>query len=170
MTAEAVDELDLKVGDEAVCVVKATNVIVEIPSSQGVARVNRRRSPSLAVLAIVLAACSSGGGAVAASARRRPRRPTVVVGGPASARAGRADDLRRGSLKGALEQAKAAYEAANPGTTLTISTDSSSALETQIEQGAPADVFLSADTTNPQKLVDAGLDRRRRRSTSPATC
>jgi molybdopterin-binding protein len=32
MTAEAVVELDLKVGDEAVCVVKATNVIVEIPS------------------------------------------------------------------------------------------------------------------------------------------
>lgn len=30
MTAEAVDELDLKVGDEAVCVVKATNVIVEV--------------------------------------------------------------------------------------------------------------------------------------------
>ena len=34
MTAEAVDDLDLKVGDEAVCVVKATNVIVEIPSSR----------------------------------------------------------------------------------------------------------------------------------------
>src|SRR6478672_6603454 len=30
----AVDELDLKVGDEAVCVVKSTNVIVEIPSSK----------------------------------------------------------------------------------------------------------------------------------------
>jgi molybdopterin-binding protein len=30
MTAEAVDELGLKVGDEAVCVVKATNVIVEV--------------------------------------------------------------------------------------------------------------------------------------------
>ena len=40
---------------------------------------------------------------------------------------------------------------------MTVSTDSSSALETQIEQGAPADVFLSADTTNPKKLVDAGL-------------
>jgi molybdate transport system substrate-binding protein len=61
------------------------------------------------------------------------------------------------SLKAALTKAKTAYEAANPGTTLTISTDSSSALETQIEQGAPADVFLSADTTNPQKLVDKGL-------------
>lgn len=34
MTAEAVEELDLKVGDEAVCVVKATNVIVEIPSAK----------------------------------------------------------------------------------------------------------------------------------------
>lgn len=32
MTAEAIDDLDLKVGDEAVCVVKATNVVVEIPS------------------------------------------------------------------------------------------------------------------------------------------
>lgn len=34
MTAEAVEELDLKVGDEAVCVVKATNVMVEIPSAR----------------------------------------------------------------------------------------------------------------------------------------
>jgi molybdate transport system substrate-binding protein len=40
---------------------------------------------------------------------------------------------------------------------VTISTDSSSALETQIEQGAPADVFLSADTTNPEKLAEEGL-------------
>lgn len=31
MTAEAVDELDLAVGQEVVCVVKSTNVIVEIP-------------------------------------------------------------------------------------------------------------------------------------------
>jgi molybdopterin-binding protein len=34
MTAEAVHEMGLKVGDEAVCVVKATNVIVEIPSAR----------------------------------------------------------------------------------------------------------------------------------------
>jgi molybdopterin-binding protein len=33
MTAEAVDELNLKVGDRAVCVVKATQVIVEVPSA-----------------------------------------------------------------------------------------------------------------------------------------
>ena len=34
MTAEAIDDLDLKVGDEAVCVVKATNVMVEVPSGR----------------------------------------------------------------------------------------------------------------------------------------
>jgi molybdate transport system substrate-binding protein len=61
------------------------------------------------------------------------------------------------SLKGALEQLKASYETGHPGTTLTISTDSSAALRTQIEQGAPADVFLSADISNPKKLVDGGL-------------
>jgi len=31
MTAEAVEEMGLRVGDQAICVVKATNVIVEIP-------------------------------------------------------------------------------------------------------------------------------------------
>ena len=61
------------------------------------------------------------------------------------------------SLKGALEQLKTSYEDGRPGTTLTLSTDSSAALAAQIEQGAPADGFLSADITNPRKLVDKGL-------------
>jgi molybdate transport system substrate-binding protein len=61
------------------------------------------------------------------------------------------------SLKGALTKIEPAYETAHGGVTLAISTDSSAALETKIEQGAPADVFLSADTANPQKLVDHGL-------------
>lgn len=34
MTAEAVDELHLKIGDEAIAVVKSTNVVVEIPSGR----------------------------------------------------------------------------------------------------------------------------------------
>jgi molybdopterin-binding protein len=34
MTAEAVDELHLKIGDEAIAVVKSTNVVVEIPSAR----------------------------------------------------------------------------------------------------------------------------------------
>ncbi|HET9614360.1 MAG TPA: TOBE domain-containing protein [Candidatus Limnocylindrales bacterium] len=34
MTAEAVDDLQLKLGDEAIAVVKSTNVVVEIPSGR----------------------------------------------------------------------------------------------------------------------------------------
>jgi molybdopterin-binding protein len=34
MTAEAVDELGLAVGDEAICIVKATNVIIEVPAAR----------------------------------------------------------------------------------------------------------------------------------------
>ena len=102
---------------------------------------------------LLFAACSDCGGACL---------PTSEPGSAASARAATAPPvelqvLGAASLKSALDRAKTAYEAAHPGTTLTISTDSSAALETQIEQGAPADVFLSADTANPQKLFDGGL-------------
>lgn len=61
------------------------------------------------------------------------------------------------SLRGALEVAGSTYEVAHPGTTITLSTDSSAALATQIAQGAPADVFLAADTTTPGRLVEDGL-------------
>lgn len=61
------------------------------------------------------------------------------------------------SLSKALEKVSIAYESAHPGAGMTVSTDSSATLETQIEQGAPVDVFLSADTTNPKKLVEGGF-------------
>jgi molybdate transport system substrate-binding protein len=112
----------------------------------------------ISLLAVVLAACSNPGASPAASTAVSAAPPTAAPS--ASATPAAAADLTifgAASLKGALEQAKAAYEAANPGTTLTISTDSSAALATQIEQGAPADVFLSADTRNPKALVDKGL-------------
>ena len=48
------------------------------------------------------------------------------------------------SLKESLDEAAAAYQKAS-GRTLRISYAASSALARQIEQGAPADVFLSAD-------------------------
>jgi molybdate transport system substrate-binding protein len=61
------------------------------------------------------------------------------------------------SLKDVLDDVTATYAGAQPDVTVTVSTDSSATLRTQIEQGAPADVFLSADTKNPQTLVDGGL-------------
>ena len=110
----------------------------------------------LAALAIVLAACSSSGSSATPSSASVASASTAPVSSP-SAAATALTIYGAASLKGALDKADAAYEAAHPGTTLTISTDSSAALETQIEQGAPADVFLSADTTNPKKLVNKGL-------------
>ncbi|HEY3336651.1 MAG TPA: molybdate ABC transporter substrate-binding protein [Candidatus Limnocylindrales bacterium] len=99
-----------------------------------------RRAGIAAVAALVLgvAACTSGG----ASPSSSPVQLQVYAAA---------------SLKKVMAALTAAYTAANPGVTLSLSSDSSAALETKIEQGAPADVFLSADTKNPGKLVDAGL-------------
>jgi molybdate transport system substrate-binding protein len=107
------------------------------------------------VAALALAACSSAGAAPPSATAAAPA--ATSSSGTISAQPAALTIYGAASLKGVLGKVKTAYEAANPGTTLTISTDSSAALETQIEQGAPADVFLSADTTNPKKLVDKGL-------------
>ena len=111
------------------------------------------------VLGLVVAACSNGGSIPSPSAPAEPSiaPPRAVASDQPSTEPASLTILAAASLKNMLAEAETAYESANPGTNLTIATDSSAALETQIEQGAPADLFLSADTSNPQKLVDAGL-------------
>jgi molybdate transport system substrate-binding protein len=61
------------------------------------------------------------------------------------------------SLTRVLQSVQPAFESSHPGVTLTMSPGASSALRVQIEQGAPADVFLSADTVNAQALVSERL-------------
>ena len=61
------------------------------------------------------------------------------------------------SLTGAFNTAKTSLAAANTGLNLTYNFAGSNTLVAQIMQGAPADVFASADTKNMNKLVDAGL-------------
>ncbi len=61
------------------------------------------------------------------------------------------------SLKATFTQLAKDFEAKNPGTKVTLSFAGSSDLVTQITQGAPADVFASADTKNMTKLSDAKL-------------
>src|ERR1700687_1048769 len=56
------------------------------------------------------------------------------------------------SLTAAFGEIKTQYEAANPNVTVTNNFAGSNTLATQITQGAPADVFASADTTNMDKV------------------
>lgn len=113
----------------------------------------------LAVGALIAGACSGTGASIppASSAVPGPTDVSAALSTAPSAAAVELTIFGAASLKGALEAAATAYQDANPGTTITLSTDSSAALATQIGEGAPADLFLSADTTNPQKLIDAGL-------------
>jgi molybdate transport system substrate-binding protein len=110
-----------------------------------------RFAASVAAIALLAAGCSS-------SATPSPTATAApATGAPASAAPASLTIYGASSLNAVLAKVPAAYQAVSPGTTITISTDSSTALETKIEQGAPADIFLSADTANPQKLIDKGL-------------
>jgi molybdate transport system substrate-binding protein len=98
-----------------------------------------RSRSAVVVIALLVTACA---GAI------QPEAPTTDLTIYAAA-----------SLKAALDKVEASYEASNPAITLTVSTDASSALATMIEQGARPDLFMSADTATPQRLVDHGLAR-----------
>jgi len=60
------------------------------------------------------------------------------------------------SLTESFTQIGKDFEAANPGATVKSDFAGSSALATQINQGAPADVFASAAPKNMQTVTDAG--------------
>jgi molybdate transport system substrate-binding protein len=61
------------------------------------------------------------------------------------------------SLTEAFNALEPDFEAANGGVSATYNFAGSQALVSQIQQGAPADVFASADTPSMTKLTDAGL-------------
>jgi len=60
------------------------------------------------------------------------------------------------SLKGAFDKIDADFMAAHPGVSLTPNYNGSGSLVTSIQQGAPADVFASADSANMAKLTATG--------------
>lgn len=60
------------------------------------------------------------------------------------------------SLTASFRAVATAFEAVHPGTKVTLNFAGSPTLVQQIREGAPADVFASADEVSMQKLVDAG--------------
>ena len=61
------------------------------------------------------------------------------------------------SLKSTFTTIGDQFEASHPGTTVTFSFAGSSDLVTQLQGGAPADVFASADTKNMDKAAGDNL-------------
>ncbi|WP_132432439.1 molybdate ABC transporter substrate-binding protein [Pseudonocardia endophytica] len=61
------------------------------------------------------------------------------------------------SLKDTFGTLEKQFEQANPGTDVKLTFAGSSDLATQINNGAPADVFASADDNNMKKVTDPGL-------------
>ncbi|MGH8941360.1 MAG: molybdate ABC transporter substrate-binding protein [Acidimicrobiia bacterium] len=60
------------------------------------------------------------------------------------------------SLTDAFAEMESAFEVANPGLDVVLNLGSSSALREQILEGAPADVFASANTSNMDQVAEAG--------------
>jgi molybdate transport system substrate-binding protein len=60
------------------------------------------------------------------------------------------------SLTDAFAEMESAFEEANPGLDVVLNLGSSSALREQILEGAPADVFASANTSNMDQVAEAG--------------
>jgi molybdate transport system substrate-binding protein len=112
----------------------------------------RRSAAILAVVAAVsLAACSSStGGAPTTSA------PAPSSTSSSMAASGSITVFAASSLKGSFAEIATAFEAANPGTTVTYNFGPSSGLATQITQGAPADVFAAASTKTMDTVTTAG--------------
>jgi molybdate transport system substrate-binding protein len=94
------------------------------------------------IAVLVVAGCSSAGGS--------------GTGPSSSAEAGSITVYAAASLTEAFSTIGKQFQAAHPGTKITFNFDASSTLATQIDQGAPADVFASAAPGNMTAVVQAG--------------
>jgi len=99
----------------------------------------RRYLPLFFALAIGVTSCARN--SAPASSGSAPRTLTVFAAA---------------SLTQALEQIGKGFESQHPGVHLTFNFAGSQALRTQIEQGAPADVFAAASSVDMDAVVTAG--------------
>lgn len=123
----------------------------------------RRPANRLRVIAVVgavamgLAAC--GGGSTKSGSTPSPSAttsPSVTAEATTPSLTGSITVLAAASLTGTFTELGKQFEAANPGTKVTFSFGASSTLATQINEGAPADVFAAANTSTMKQVTDAG--------------
>ena len=104
----------------------------------------------VAVLLVGLTACGSGGQGNSPSSSAANGSTEAPEGGSLTVYAA-------ASLKKSFTDIGGQFETDNPGWKVDFNFAGSSDLVTQLTQGAPADVFASADTKNMDKAVDGGL-------------
>lgn len=110
-------------------------------------------SRSIRLLAVLGAAALLAGCASAA--------PAPAASGSASTAdelSGTVEVYAAASLQRSFDEIASAFEDAHPGVTVSAVYDGSSTLATQIGEGAPADVFASADEKNMTKVAEQAPD------------
>jgi molybdate transport system substrate-binding protein len=107
---------------------------------------------------VALTACSSSSKSASTSSTPAPSAATTSASASPTATpvTGTIIVLAASSLTGAFNTLIKSFEAANPGATVQATYGSSGTLATQINQGAPADVFASAAPANMQSVITAG--------------
>jgi molybdate transport system substrate-binding protein len=119
---------------------------------------SRARMPRTAAMAIAVAAgvasavsgCSATSGTPAPSA-------SLDSSSSADAQPATITVFAAASLTEAFDEIAAQFEAEHPSVEVVVNVAGSAALAQQIIEGAPADVFASADAPQMQVVVDAGL-------------
>jgi molybdate transport system substrate-binding protein len=116
------------------------------------------RTALSAMGAAALMATAAGCGSDATTTQPGAGAPAgSTASGTTSAASGTLTVFAAASLKKTFTQLGQDFEASHPGTTVTFSFAGSSDLVTQLQQGAPADVFASADTKNMDKATGDSL-------------
>ena len=114
---------------------------------------------SLVTIAAVfgLVACSSSKSSPAATATKAPAAAAPTTAPAAAAATGKITVFAASSLTDAFNEIKTNFIKANPGADIEFQFAGTPALRTQMEQGAKADVFASADLPNMQMALASGL-------------
>jgi molybdate transport system substrate-binding protein len=109
----------------------------------------------IGLTALAVAGCGAGTSAGSSGSAGATGSSSATTGSSSGSPNGSITVFAAASLKESFSAIGTAFEAADPGTTVTFTFGASSALAQQIVQGAPADVFASASPRNMQQVVDA---------------